>query len=249
VTYQFDGTEPEPSNNGDGWREWNAARRMKRPLLLDLFCKQGGAAMGYHYAGFDVIGVDIEPQPLYPFEFIQADALEFLASDHPAVFMAAVRHASPPCQAYSSLKSMTDGSHPDLVVPVRWALQSLGGTYVIENVVGAPLADPVMLCGSTFDLGAVCMDGKYRQLRRHRLFESNLPLQPRRCQHIGQAVGVYGTGGGGQMTRGYKADKNVALDAMGTPWMDRKGVSQAIPPAYTEFIGKQLLAQLAERAA
>lgn len=219
---------------------------MSRPLLLDLFCKQGGASMGYRRAGFAVVGVDIEPQPRYPFEFHQADAFDFLAA-HWYEFDAI--HASPPCQAYSALKSLSDSSHPQLVVPVRWALQSTGKPYVIENVPGAPLADPVTLCGSMFDLGTVCRDGVYRQLRRHRLFESNVPLSTLTCDHQGQAVGVYGLGGGGQMARGYKGDKKDSLAAMGTDWMDRKGVSQAIPPAYTEYIGKQLIAALQKEAA
>ncbi len=110
--------------------------------------------------------------------------------------------------------------------------------------------DPLILCGSMFDLGTVCRDGVYRQLRRHRKFESSERLTtPGSCAHMGQAVGVYGHGGGGQMTRGYKGNKRDSLAAMGIDWMDRKGVSQAIPPAYTEYIGAQLRFTVESKAA
>lgn len=203
--------------------------------------------MGYYRAGFEVVGVDINPQPRYPFEFHQADALEYL-TEHGHEFDAI--HASPPCQAYSALRSLHDNKHPELIVPTRSALNDLGKPYVIENVAGAPLLDPIVLCGSMFSLGTVCSDdGVYRQLRRHRLFESNVRLLRGKCYHRGPVIGVYGTGGGGPMKRGYKGNKADSLAAMGIDWMDRKGVSQAIPPAYTEFIGHQLMAILSERAA
>lgn len=213
-----------------------------KPRLLDLFCCQGGASAGYAAAGFDVVGVDIEPQPRYPYEFHQADALEWYTENHQG--FAAV-HASPPCQAYSSLGSRYDrGNHPDLVAPVRAALRASGLPYVIENVVGAPLDNPIMLCGSSFGL----------DVRRHRLFESNVPLMATPCAHGLQVEGkydvyehgrwikspvarVYGHGGG-------KAAESWSL-AMGIDWMDRRGLAQAIPPAYTEFIGAQLMSALA----
>jgi len=220
---------------------------VNRPRLLDLFCGQGGAAMGYHRAGFDVVGVDINLQPNYPFEFHQGDALDYLLAygdEFDAI------HTSPPCQGYSALRSLHTGKHPMLVGAVRLLLQETGVPWVIENVPGAPLIDPVVLCGSHFDLGTTCRDGIYRQLRRHRLFESSERLSVvRSCCHAGQPVGVYGHGGGGQMTRGYKGDKADSLAAMGTPWMDRRGVSQSIPPAYTEHVGRQLIAAMLQSAA
>src|SRR5512139_314282 len=146
------------------------------PRILDLFCGAGGAAVGYHRAGFDVVGVDINPQPNYPFEFVQADALwalqqlqvgsllDYHLSDFDAI------HASPPCQRYSTAtkRNGTELEHPDLIGPTRELLQATGLPYVIENVVGAPLRDSILLCGSWFALGA---DG-YR-LKRHRLFETS----------------------------------------------------------------------------
>jgi DNA (cytosine-5)-methyltransferase 1 len=223
----------------------------RRPRLLDLFCGAGGCSVGYHRAGFDVLGVDIKPQPNYPFEFIQADAVEFLERmvaggtyewKGPGLFSAV--HASPPCQAYSTLGSLwKDSEHPDLVAPVRELLRAWGLPYVIENVVGAPLENPVMLCGSTFGLGA-----NGRQLRRHRLFESNIGIMAYPCQHVGQPVGVYGHGGGGSMTRGYKGTGEEYYDAMGMHWpgLTRREIAQAIPPAYTEHIGHYLMRAVAD---
>lgn len=215
-----------------------------RPLLLDLYSCQGGAAVGYHRAGFDVVGVDIVRQSRYPFMFIQADALQFL-EDLGETFDAI--HASPPCQDWSTLKSL-QGDHGTgwLLDATRTALVKLDKPWVIENVPGAKMHDPVVLCGSMFGLGATCRDGEYRQLRRHRQFESyGFDLTaPGRCSHDGQAVGVYGTGGGGQMTRGYKAHTEEAVEALGIDWMDKKGLSQSIPPAYTEYVGGQLIEAL-----
>lgn len=131
-----------------------------KPRLLDLFCGAGGAAMGYHRAGFEVVGVDLKPQKHYPFEFHQADALEFLA-EHGREFD--VIHASPPCQAHTSLKNLHDKDYPELIEPTRRLLEKTGLPYIIENVVGAPLRNPILLCGSSFGL----------RVRRHRLFESN----------------------------------------------------------------------------
>jgi DNA (cytosine-5)-methyltransferase 1 len=207
--------------------------------LIDLFCCQGGAGMGYSRAGFEVVGVDINPQPNYPFEFHQGDALEFLA-EYGHEFDAV--HASPPCHDHSTLRSLSglDGSG-HLLEATRYAVGISDLPYVIENVMGAPMFDPVILCGSMFNLGAECRDGKYRQLRRHRQFESNFPIEQPKCSHEGQAVGVYGNGGGGQMTRGYKALTQEARDALGIEWMSRPGLSQSIPPAYTEYVGQVLV--------
>ncbi len=214
-----------------------------RPRLLDLFCGAGGAAMGYSRAGFDVVGVDIKDQPRYPFAFERNDALKLLSTfttsingwwDEPP-FDAI--HASPPCQAYSDLRHRTRGEYVDLVASTRALLVETGLPYVIENVEGAPLVDPVTICGSSLALGS-----SDRQLRRHRLFETNWTLMVPPCAHQGQVVGVYGTGGGGQMTRGYKARGVVeAREVLGTPWMTLAECAQAIPPAYTELVGHQLM--------
>lgn len=215
-----------------------------RPLLLDLFCGAGGAAMGYHRAGFDVIGVDVKPQPQYPFEFVQSDALRFL-SGVTRNWCDAV-HASPPCQAYSAMKTNWNArsDHPDLLPETRELLEITGLPYVIENVPGAPMAPQVMLCGSAFGLGT----GEY-QLRRHRWFElsDGLWMMSPPCQHDGPVIGVYGDHGRDRRrTEGF--GRYFTLDerkeAMGIDWMKRGELDQAIPPAYTEYIGRQLLEQL-----
>ncbi len=209
--------------------------------LLDLFCGAGGASMGYHRAGFDqVTGVDLTPQPRYPFTFVQGDALAYLAR-HGQEFDAI--HASPPCQVYSKLAAMHPGSnHPDLVAAVRDLLRRVGKPWVIENVEGAPLvhaptldgAYGVVLCGSNFGLGV-----ERGHLRRHRVFEGSLPIAQLACAHSGPAVGVYGHGGhSGKHRMLYRAE---AAEAMGIDWMSRDEMAQAIPPAYTEYIGRALL--------
>jgi DNA (cytosine-5)-methyltransferase 1 len=229
---------------------------MKR--LLDLFCGAGGAGMGYHRAGFEVVGVDIKPQPHYPFEFHQADALEYLA-EHGREFDAI--HASPPCQAFSA---MTNGrwqdrikNHPDLIEPTRRLLIESGKPYVIENVIGAPLIGPVVLCGTMFGLETEAGN----QLRRHRLFEASFPVGlVSSCRHNRfSAIGVYG---GGQHPRRQShrrssernaysetpADSDFGISArrkvMGIDWMNGKELNQSIPPAYTEFIGRIIKEQL-----
>lgn len=213
--------------------------------LLDLFCCAGGAAMGYARAGFEVTGVDIRPQPHYPFDFVQADALTYLA-DHGHEFDAV--HASPPCQGYTELNHVAgSGSlfdpYPRLIEPVRALLHSIGVPFVIENVTGARehLVDPVQLCGSSFGLGVLCRDGQYRQLQRHRLFEASFPLPGPPCRHEGQPVGLYGVGGGGQQTRGYKAHLEERGPALGIDWpMTPHELREAIPPAYTRHVGSYL---------
>jgi DNA (cytosine-5)-methyltransferase 1 len=222
-----------------------------RPRLLDLFCGAGGAGVGYHRAGFDVTGVDIEGHADYPFELIEADAMTVLADvDFLDTFDAI--HASPPCPRYSTATpAAARANHPDLVPPVRDALVAWGGSYVIENVPGAPLLAPTILCGSSFGL----------RVRRHRLFESNVGLASPGCAHRGQKiVGVYGQHPdrpGGWLrpdgtSRGVKATSVLdAQDAMGIDWMTTwSDLADAIPPAYTEHIGAQLLAHIrAEKAA
>jgi DNA (cytosine-5)-methyltransferase 1 len=208
-----------------------------RPRLLDLFCYDGGAAMGYYRAGFEVVGVDIFPRPRYPFEFHQADALTFPLDGFDVI------HASPPCQAHSTLRHLwKEGEYVDLIAATRDRLEATGRPYIIENVVGAPLRGPVLLCGSMFGLGA-----NGRQLRRHRLFESNRPIgAPGPCSHVGQPVGVYGHGGGGQMTRGYKGTRAEYQEAMGINWTTKTAIAQAVPPAYTEWIGGELIRLISE---
>ncbi len=220
-----------------------------RPRLLDLFCGAGGCSVGYDRAGFDVTGVDIDPHPDYPYPFEQADAMAVLA-DRAYLDRFDVVHASPPCQGYSTLNALTPEMARDrLIEDVRGALRGWGGTGVMENVESAPMPDSVVLCGSEFGLGATCRDGSWHQLRRHRRFESNrLLMGAGGCHHVGQPLGVYGHGGGGQVTHGYKAWRSEAREAMGIDWMRHEDVVQAIPPAYTEHIGAQLLQQLAVAA-
>lgn len=218
---------------------------MTRPRLLDLFCGAGGAARGYQRAGFYVIGVDIEPQPRYcGDEFIQADALEVPLESAAAV------HASPPCQHYSSLAGMHPGrSWPDLIGPTRERLLSAGIPFVIENVSGAPLArhpglfglHGIQLCGTAFGLGARGME-----LRRHRLFESNLVLPAPHCRHRLRTIGVYGHGAHSGKER--MANAAEARQALDINWMNRDEMAEAIPPAYTEYIGGELLRELATAA-
>jgi DNA (cytosine-5)-methyltransferase 1 len=218
------------------------AERSAKPRLLDLFCGAGGAAMGYHRAGFDVIGVDIEPQPNYPFRFWKKDVLDlyFWEGGCEGLSFDAI-HASPPCQLFSPA-TRDRSNHRDLIAPLRPLLKATGLPYVIENVPGAPLVDPVVLCGSSFGL----------KVRRHRLFESNVALMVPPCDHRsqGQPVGVYGEGSSKGQVRGRKADNEAeVLEVMGMPWADRRGATQAIPPAYTELIGAQLLAHIESKVA
>lgn len=209
--------------------------------LLDLFCKAGGASVGYAEAGFEVVGVDIKNQKRYPFEFIKADALEVLQdSDFLAQFD--VLAGSPPCQTHSRTKHLRDAQGKttdkvDLIPQTRAAFIASGKPYVIENVPGAPLINPLMLCGSSFGL----------KVRRHRLFESNLPLTGLPCDHKGQGrpVGVYGSMRD-NIPQGGKTAETIeqAREAMGIDWMLWGDLVEAIPPAYTKHIGRQLMEQL-----
>jgi DNA (cytosine-5)-methyltransferase 1 len=224
-----------------------------KPRLLDLFCGAGGAAMGYHRAGFEVVGVDLKPQPNYPFEFIQTDALLFLM-DEPVIDYAAI-HASPPCQLYSQGTVASDRSkHPDLVAPTRRLLQKTRLPYVIENVPRAPLISPVVVCGAACGCWAQDDDGSILVLKRHRLFESNRPLEPNAycncagAKRAGAKVG--GVYGGARSNRweaenvrhgGYTPSFEVQSRLMGIDWMTQRELYQAIPPKYTELVGRQLL--------
>lgn len=223
---------------------------MNRPRLLDLFCCAGGAAWGYHRAGFDVVGVDIAPQPNYPFEFVQGDALAYLMEyghDFDAI------HASPPCQAFTAMRHMPDARrHPDFIGPTRQLLGAMGIPHVIENVVGAPIRNPTTLCGTMFGLG---VDGF--ELQRHRLFESNVPIEPPApCRHALPVIGVYGGHvrcrskwrNGGRDFPGLDR-KQLAMTALGIEHPMTMGeLSEAIPPAYAEHLGAQLLAALLDRS-
>ena len=220
--------------------------------MLDLFCCAGGAAKGYADAGFTVIGVDINDQPNYPYEFFQADAIEF-ASEHGALFDAI--HASPPCQTYSKTRTLHDNEHPDLVAPTREVLTSIGKPWVIENVVGAPLRDPIRLTGQHFNMTAPDVDGVELKLVRARLFESNIELSapdtitPNR--HLITAS-VYGAGGGWTPKHrdnpdrrgGYIPHINVIKQLLGIDWMTKHELSQSIPPVFTEHVGRQLIEHL-----
>lgn len=217
---------------------------MTRPRLLDLFCGAGGAAMGYHRAGFDVVGVDIVVQPRYPFTFIQGDALEFLDDHHP-LFDAV--HASPPCQAHTTMSNRWRGaggkadSHVDLIAATRDRLLATGLPYVIENVVGARahLVNPVTLHGGMFDLG----------VQRARLFESNVFMLQPAAPSVVDPVGVYGKAHDGRLLfkRANGSEQHAASSlaqaraAMAIDWMGWRELAEAIPPAYTEWIGARLL--------
>ena len=211
-----------------------------KPRLLDLFCGAGGAAMGYHRAGFEVVGVDIRPQRHYPFEFHQADALTFPLSSFSHIDAI---HASPPCQDFSVTASLHENRRGDLLTPVRMMLQHTSLPWVIENVPGAPMRPDVVLCGSMFGLG----------VKRHRCFETSwhaAPFPPAACACRGmEPLDVTGTGGpGGQHRK--PSSLAQARAAMGIDWMSREELGEAIPPAYCEFIGAQLMRHLAlaERA-
>lgn len=190
--------------------------------------------MGYHRAGFEVVGVDIAKQKNYPFEFHQADALEFLAA-HGSEFNAI--HASPPCQAYSITRKIQSNEHPEMIPQTRAALKSLGLPWIMENVPGSPLIIPHELCGAMFGLFTY----------RHRLFETSFPaIVPHHPAHTvsqtkmgrppkdGEFIHVVGNFSGMQ----------YAKKAMGIDWMTRKELSQAIPPAFTEYLGRQLIKRL-----
>lgn len=203
--------------------------------LLDLYCAAGGAGEGYRRAGFDVTGVDILPQRHNPHRFIQADALEYVR-DHGHEYDAI--HASPPCQAYS-MAAQTQRNrgrkYPDLLALTRTALQRTGKPWVIENVKGAPMRADFKLCGCQFGLA----------LRRERWFETSwngIALIPT-CQHPFPVVSVVGHGTPTWVRQklGYNPTIKDYREAMGIDWMNRDELSQAIPPAYTEFIGRIIL--------
>lgn len=218
--------------------------------ILDLFCGAGGAGEGYRRAGFDVTGVDLNPKAATqnPGKAIVADAVEYAlrwADAYDAI------HASPPCQPFSTIAkqqrvrgTLAEDAYPDLIAPIRAILEATGLPYVIENVPGAPLIDPVQLCGSSFGL----------DLRRHRLFEANFDLPQMPCNHswqtprfrtvdkrtagrLASVVGVHGH----VWYRGNLAERKRA---MGIHWMKNEELVESIPPAYTEYIGNHLAVHL-----
>lgn len=211
----------------------------RRPLIADLFCGAGGAGMGLHRAGFDVVGFDIKKQPRYPFDFVQQDALTVDLPSFDAVW------ASPPCQAYTRLKARSQREHPQLIEATRFALVCSGLPYIMENVAGSPLNSPGVLCGSMFP---------QLLIRRHRLFESDIEMHFPDCNHNirkpqfdvyehyhwrkSRFVPVYGNG---DKTKA----SHVWNQAMGIDWMTRKELTQAVPPAYSEYLGRQLIEALA----
>jgi DNA (cytosine-5)-methyltransferase 1 len=185
--------------------------------------------MGLHEAGFDVVGVDIRPQPRYPFEFHQADALTYPLEGFDFVW------ASPPCQRFSTMTRRWGRSqnHPDLIDPIRQRFLASGVPWVMENVPGAPMRNTVPLCGSMFGLG----------VRRHRVFESSFAMPQLPCRHAeqGRAVGVYGHAGGRSRRDGISfAGTAQWKEAMGIDWMVGSELAEAIPPAYGKWIGEQV---------
>jgi DNA (cytosine-5)-methyltransferase 1 len=205
-----------------------------KPRMLDLFCCQGGASRGYVDAGWDVVGVDIDPQPNYPYEFVQADALQVLALA-PLLRFDAI-HASPPCQGYSDAQRLMGRDHPMLIAQVREGLRASGLPYVIENVAGAKddLIDPVMLCGAMFP---------NLRVYRHRWFETNWPLTvPEHPAHVAPQVKMGRRPGPGEWVQAVGNFSGVAeaREAMQMPWANRDGLREAIPPAYARHVGERL---------
>ncbi len=214
--------------------------------LLDLFCKAGGCSWGYHLAGFEVVGVDLEPQKKYPFEFHQADALTFPLDGFDVI------HASPVCKSYTYCNLAPKGKYPRLIAAVRERLLHSGKPFIIENVIGAKrdMKASLLLCGSMFGL----------QVQRHRLFEIGgtdlFIYPPGPCRHENATIGVYGRSvwdsslPGTRRKDGRARPDSVSVEvgraAMGIGWMSQEDLAQAIPPAYTEFVGKQMLATLSQ---
>jgi len=192
--------------------------------------------MGLHRAGFDVVGVDIEPQPNYPFQFVLANALSFDLAGFDFIW------ASPPCQAHTNAQRIRKNTHPDLIDPIRMRLKAAGRPYCIENVVGAPLREPIELCGTMFAL----------KTYRHRQFECSFPImQPAHPPHMvrqtkmgrkpvpGEFIQVVGNFSGAPFAR----------EAMGMPWATRDELREAIPPAYAEYIGRNAIQHIDIRKA
>ena len=210
-----------------------------KPRLLDLYCGGGGASYGYELAGWDVVGVDIDPQPKYKGKFIQADALEYLKA-HYHEFDAV--HASPPCQAYSmaSMQFRKAGKeYVDLIEVTRQELIKTGKPYIIENVPGSPLINPIELCGSMFGM----------RTYRHRLFESNIKLKaPAHPEHTAPNAKMGRKPKDGEFIQyvGHFSGVRLVQEMTGLYWLGQRELAQSIPPQYTEWLGRQLLKVLPE---
>ena len=209
-------------------------------IAVDLFCCAGGASMGLRRAGFEVVGVDIEPQPDYPFTFVQADALTFDVSGFDFVW------ASPPCQAFTAYKRRKAhvAPRPNLIPAVREKLKASGKSYVIENVEGAraELVNPIRLCGSMFGL----------DVRRHRLFETSFPVTQPECRHELQTPRFAQATNRTNLRRTvevgvWRIPLDVQRRAMDIDWMPLEKLSQAIPPAYAEWLALRFFAEESNR--
>lgn len=245
--------------------------------ILDFYCCEGGASRGYERAGFRAYGVDLftsHSRKRYPYPAVRGDALDTLRAllrGHAVTFDNGenltlaefdAAHASPPCQHASAgtraQRARGDNRHPALIEPTRELLAATGLPYVIENVAGAALRNPLLLCGTHFQLRAVDTDGTPLELWRHRLFESNVLLAgpPTGCQHHAYSKQVAGSYGGARRDKteartvrhgGYVPEKAVQEQLLGIDWMTEKGLHQALPPAYCEFIGYSLLWHIEHR--
>lgn len=228
---------------------------MSKPRLLDLFCCAGGAGMGYAMAGFEVTGVDVVVHPRNPHSVIERNALSldpaWIKQNFDAV------HASPPCQGYTSMRHAPGAKGaPLLIHQTRSLIEATGLPWVIENVEAArsEMRAPILLCGSMFGLSAQGFE-----LQRHRLFETNFPVEQPPCSHSGKPViGVYGgharnrsakQGGRGTKDVWIGGHKAAASEALGINWMTLNELSEAIPPAYTKHIGLQILRHIATKGA
>lgn len=214
-----------------------------KPRILDLFCCEGGAGTGYARAGFDVTGVDIVAKPRNPHPVIVADAIKY-AREHAHEYDAI--HASPPCQSYSKAMKHLATPQPMLIDGVREILVASGKPWVIENVIGAPLANDsdlfgrhgVELCGTMFGL----------RIYRHRIFEASfqLPLPPRPCDHTHHAMNPHGAEGCERIyaEHGRQDPEKLWAAEMGVEWMSRHGAREAVPPCFTEWVGSAMMASL-----
>jgi DNA (cytosine-5)-methyltransferase 1 len=236
-----------------------------RPRILDLFCGAGLVADGLMAAGFDVVGVDLAPQPRYPGPFLQHDAL---ALDDRFISMFDAIWASPPCLRDTALNSSArreqrahggeEYRHPDLIAPTRALLHRIGKPFVIENVATASLIDPVILCGSHFGLGVTVDDQRFH-LQRHRKIETNFALLQPACRHHGPVIGVYGgharvraASAGGRGTADFvgHSHNEIMSAAMGLDrYLTCDEISQGVPPAYARYVGEALMLQVVRRRA